>query len=62
MELVASGLVAHEDVEALADGLTPGSSALLLAVELLWAKHLASALAAGGADGSSTRSASLHRL
>ena len=48
IELVASGLVAHDDVEALADGLTPGSSALLLAVELLWAKHLASALAGAG--------------
>ncbi|WP_406249012.1 DUF6325 family protein [Microbacterium sp. M] len=48
IDLAASGLVSHEDVEELAEGLPPGRSALLLAVELLWAKHLASAVVAAG--------------
>lgn len=48
IELAATGLVAHEDIESLGIGIAPGTSALLLAVELLWAKHLASAVAQAG--------------
>ncbi|MCT9821085.1 DUF6325 family protein [Microbacterium sp. W1N] len=44
------GLTGHDDVEALAENLPPGSSAAILAVELLWAKKFAAALYdAGGA-------------
>src|SRR3954452_12797532 len=45
IELPASGLAAHEDAETLADRLPPGTSALLLVVELTFARHLASTLA-----------------
>lgn len=48
IELAAAGLVTHEDVEDLGIGIAPGTSALLLAVELLWAKHLASTVARAG--------------
>ncbi|MGN6125681.1 MAG: DUF6325 family protein [Humibacter sp.] len=48
IELPASGLATHEDVEEFGGGLEPGTSALLLAVEFVWAKHLASQLAAAG--------------
>lgn len=43
-ELAARGLAAHEDVVEMGSQLAPGTSALLLAVELLWAKNLASRL------------------
>jgi hypothetical protein len=45
IELPASGLAGHEDAETLADRLPPGTSALLLVVELTFARHLASTLA-----------------
>jgi hypothetical protein len=48
LELPASGLATHDDVEQLGAGLPAGSSALLLAVEFVWARHLASRLAAAG--------------
>jgi hypothetical protein len=48
MELAGSGLTSSEDVEALGAGMPLGTSAVLLVVELLWAKHLASRLAASG--------------
>lgn len=43
-----SGLAADEDIEYFAESLEPGTSAELLVVELLWAKKLASSLAASG--------------
>ena len=42
------GLVADEDVQELAQGIPPGMSGALLAIELLWAKQLASKFAASG--------------
>ena len=42
------GLVADEDVQELAQGLPLGTSGAVLAIELLWAKHLASKFAASG--------------
>ncbi len=45
-----AGLAGAEDIEALAAGVEPGSSAAILVVELLWAKSFAAALYdAGGA-------------
>jgi hypothetical protein len=48
LELSAGGLAAKEDLEQLGERLQPGTSAILLAIELLWAKHLASRLAEAG--------------
>lgn len=48
LDLAAAGLASQEDVEHLGGGLAPGSSAVLLVVELLWAKHLASRVARAG--------------
>ena len=48
VELEVVGLVADEDVQELAQGLPPGTSGALLAIELLWAKRLASKFAASG--------------
>ena len=47
-DLDLAGLAADEDIEYFAEGLEPGTSAELLVVELLWAKKLASRLAASG--------------
>ncbi len=47
-DLEASGLVGDEDVEDLADLIPLGTSAALLAIELVWAKQLASRFAASG--------------
>ncbi|WP_404429790.1 DUF6325 family protein [Microbacterium lacus] len=44
-----AGLASEEDIEELAAGLEPGTSAAILVVELLWAKAFAGALwQAGG--------------
>jgi hypothetical protein len=48
VELEAVGLVADEDAKELAEGIPPGTSGALLAVELLWAKRLASRFAESG--------------
>ena len=48
MELSAGGLAATEDLEQMAGQLQPGTSAILLAIEFVWAKHLASRLAEAG--------------
>ncbi|MDQ0893896.1 DUF6325 family protein [Agromyces ramosus] len=48
VELEAVGLVADDDAQELAQGIPPGTSGALLAVELLWAKRLASKFAASG--------------
>jgi hypothetical protein len=44
IDLAASGIASHEDLEELGGRLPLGTSALLLVVELTWAKHLASSL------------------
>ena len=41
-ELETIGLVGDEDVEEFAEQIPPGTSAALLAIELVWAKRLAS--------------------
>lgn len=48
IELAAVGLVAEEDAQEFAQGIPPGTSGALLAIELLWAKNLASKFAASG--------------
>ena len=48
VELEAVGLVADDDALELAQGIPPGMSGALLAVELLWAKRLASRFAESG--------------
>ncbi|MFD4421691.1 DUF6325 family protein [Agromyces sp. NPDC058484] len=48
VEIETIGLVADEDAAELAQGIPPGTSGALLAVELLWAKRLASRFAQSG--------------
>ncbi|MWC00416.1 DUF6325 family protein [Agromyces seonyuensis] len=48
VELAGAGLVGDEDVDALAAELPPGSSGAILAIELLWAKQLASEFVESG--------------
>lgn len=48
IELEASGLVGEDDYADLAEVIPPGTSAALLAVELVWAKRLASRFAESG--------------
>lgn len=48
IQLEASGLVGEEDYADLAEVIPPGTSAALLAVELVWAKKLASRFAESG--------------
>ncbi len=48
VELLAPGVVAADDVEALVAELAPGSSATVAAIELTWAKQFASTLASVG--------------
>ncbi len=47
-ELETIGLVGDEDVEEFAEQIPPGTSAALLAIELVWAKRLASRFAQSG--------------
>ena len=44
LDLAATGIASHEDLEELSGRLPLGTSALLLVVELTWAKQLASRL------------------
>jgi hypothetical protein len=48
LELAALGLAGSEDIEEFAELIPPGASAVLLALELLYARHLASKVAASG--------------
>ena len=48
IDLTASGMAGADDMREFGDGLAPGTSALLLVVELTWAKSLASRLAEAG--------------
>ncbi len=48
IDLAAAGLASQEDVEHLGGGLPAGMSAVLLVVELLWAKRLATQVTRAG--------------
>ncbi len=50
IELAALGLAGDEDVEELAELIEPGTSAALVALELLYARKLAGRLAGSGAE------------
>ncbi|WP_438853549.1 DUF6325 family protein [Agromyces sp. M3QZ16-3] len=50
VELEASGIVGDEDIDELADSIPPGTSGAIMAIELLWAKKIASAFAASGGE------------
>jgi len=48
IELEANGLVGEEDVNDLGGAIPPGTSGAMLAIELVWAKRLASRFAESG--------------
>ncbi|HWL01576.1 MAG TPA: DUF6325 family protein [Microbacteriaceae bacterium] len=50
IELHAPGLTGADDADDLAELLEPGASAVVIALELLWAKRLAEQVAASGAE------------
>lgn len=50
VELEASGLLGDEDVDELGTAIEPGMSGALLALELVFAKRLASSFAAAGGE------------
>ncbi|ANJ28446.1 DUF6325 family protein [Agromyces aureus] len=50
VEVLEAGLVGDEDVDDLAERIPVGSSAALIAIELVWAKKLASRFAESGAE------------
>lgn len=50
IEVLEAGLVGDEDVEELAALIPAGTSAALVAMELVWAKRLASKFAASGSE------------
>ncbi len=50
VELEASGIIGDEDIDALAEGIPPGMAGAIMAIELLWAKRIASAFAASGGE------------
>lgn len=50
VELEATGAIGDEDVEELAELIPPGTAGAMMALELLFAKKLASAFAASGGE------------
>lgn len=48
VELAEIGLAGDEDIDELAEHIAPGSSAALVALELVWARRLAERFAASG--------------
>ncbi|TCK63800.1 DUF6325 family protein [Curtobacterium sp. PhB136] len=48
--LDARGLAGNDDVDSIADGLTPGMSAAIAVMELLWAKNLAERFSESGGE------------
>lgn len=50
VELEASGILGDEDVDELGGSIPPGTSGALLALELVFAKRLASSFAASGGE------------
>jgi hypothetical protein len=50
LELEATGAIGDEDVEELAELIPPGTAGAMMALELIFAKKLASAFAASGGE------------
>jgi hypothetical protein len=50
VELEATGVIGDEDIDELADMIPPGTAGAIMALELLFAKKLASAFAASGGE------------
>ncbi|GAA4061678.1 DUF6325 family protein [Agromyces indicus] len=50
VELEASGVIGDEDIDELAEAIPPGTAGAVMAIELLWAKRLATAFAASGGE------------
>jgi hypothetical protein len=50
VELEATGAIGDEDIEELAELIPPGMAGAIMAIELLFAKKLASAFAASGGE------------
>ncbi|GAA2033337.1 DUF1269 domain-containing protein [Agromyces tropicus] len=50
VELEASGIIGDEDIDELAESIPPGTSGAIMAIELLWAKQIASAFNAAGGE------------
>jgi len=50
VELPAQGLIGNEDLEALADELEVGTTALVLAIEHTWARDVVAAVRESGAE------------
>ena len=50
VQLPAQGLIGYEDLQALADGLQVGSTALVLAIEHTWARTVVAAGRESGAE------------
>lgn len=50
VELEATGAIGDDDVEELAELIPPGTAGAMMAIELLFAKKLASAFAASGGE------------
>lgn len=48
VDLFAEGLIGEEDIEDAVEAVAPGSGVALAALEMRWAAHLSSALAAAG--------------
>jgi uncharacterized membrane protein len=48
IELEARGLAANDDIDEVADSLDPGTSAVIVVIEQLWAKSLAERFAGSG--------------
>ncbi|MGR2752232.1 DUF6325 family protein [Agromyces arachidis] len=50
VELDATGAIGDEDIEELAEIIPPGTAGAIMAIELIFAKRLASAFAASGGE------------
>lgn len=50
VELAAIGIVGDEDIDELAELVEPGTAAVLVALELAWARRLSERLAASGGE------------
>lgn len=50
VELEASGVIGDEDIDELGEQIPPGTAGAIMAIELLFAKKLASAFAASGGE------------
>ena len=48
LDLAGAGLVGQEDIDEVGEGLRPGTSALLIAVEHLWSKGLVASIRVAG--------------